>query len=597
MDNINVILCGTDTFQVESMLQGAVEKQQYAWNKRYRFSCTRDLSVDRLDSRLLLICNVVILCRGCRSPKSTDAYHGRPILSLPDATPACVEEVHDAENYYGPATLEGLRAAVVSIALTPPHVVYDTLLQCFTPLGEAAYQRAFWLLDRDNDGRLNRDELLAWARLTRAAKFTEEDLAAFLDGEAAAAGPFADGPFADSCVTEQQFTELHQNWLDAGDFDSAWATLHAVGTHPDGLPNTWYDLNSMRIDRDVNTYLSPQAMQFLRNIYKLKNFKDPAQDIWRVTPGCPWSHMDGLPSSATIPLDRFIECWKYMALERRDVVITYARYWGYKGDANFLFVQRSARVSRDESESLPNTLQVLVVGDAGCGRKSLIFQLTTNGKEHYDADPEAAIYVRTTTFFADKVGGSGGSVEEAQTIVYTAISPDKAEIILSNESLNRTFDVVLLCVDGGHYAASAEYAMHLYSSVSQLGACPKMPFLLVMTKSDLLDNENDNDGAGATGGAVGGNAAVTATFTRFATANRLLWPPVMTSATRPEESEIAVLNEYMYTVARNPDLAVGKPPVTWVKLLRRGTFTAIVLVGSYGILQNIGKWILSRRKK
>lgn len=614
MDNIHVILCGTtDAAQVEGVLQGTFVKRHYAWNRKYRYSCTSALSIDRVDSRLRLVSHLIVLCKGCRPPKDKSAYNGRPVLSVPGATPACVEEVKELEFYYGSKPLAELRDAVALLGLSPPHVVFDSLLRCFTPLGEAAYRRAFWLLDKDNDGVLSTEELLAWARLTRSAAFSEQDLTAFL----ASVSEWI-GPCADSTITQTQFNLLHQHWLETDQVEEAWATLHAVGTHPDGLPYSWYDLNSVRIDRDVNAYLSPHAIQFFRNVYRLKGFADPSSGgMWRCTPGCPWAHIDGFSSASNVPLDRFIEYWKYMALERRDVVVMYARYWGYKGDAGFLFVQRSTRASRGRDETLPNTLQVLVVGAESSGRRSLICELTRNGKEALPPRTGAPLFARATTFYVEKVGGSGGAQEEAQTIVYTSIHPSTAEVVLTNEALNKTFDIVLLCVDGSDYDASAGYVMGLFDRVKAAANCPRMPFLLVVTKSDTLDGDAAPKSTSPTASSTTGTnrahgvssvvplpslssrtgKSTTDTLAAFAKANRLLWPPVMTSALCPEESETASLNEYAHAVALNPALAVGKAPLTWVRLLRRGTFTAIVVVGTVGLLQKLGQWALSRRKR
>lgn len=43
---------------------------------------------------------------------------------------------------------------------------------------------------------------------------------------------------------------------------------------------------------DVNTYLSNVAVQFFRNMYKMRYVASPAK-FWGVTPGIPWRHVCG----------------------------------------------------------------------------------------------------------------------------------------------------------------------------------------------------------------------------------------------------------------------------------------------------------------
>lgn len=570
MDSIHVILCGKDAFRIESALQGTLEMRHVAWRQQYRVSCTNALSVDEVDHRLLLVCHVIVLCKGCRCPESSAAYNGRPVIALDDATEACVAAISGMDFFYGSTTLEGLREQIVTVGLTPLQVIYDTLLQCLTPMGEAAMHRAFWLLDkRTSDGVLDMAELLAWCRLIKGSGFTEAQLTPFLQEH---------GLSERSSLTEEAFIKVHLTWLSQGKTEDAWATLNVMGTHPTGLPFSWYDLNSMRIDRDVNTYLSPHAIPFFTSVYKRLRLLQDGGDLWRLTPGCPWEGVHGF-LTADIPLDKFIEYWKYMALERRDLVIQYARYWGYKGEASFLFVRRNTHACRGREEVLPNMVQVLVVGAARCGKKSLLFSLTAGDGEHFSVHTDCELYVRTTTFYAAK--GLSSQKDEPQSIAYTTVSSEKAELILTNENLNKTFDVVLLCYDSSDTGPSGKVLMDLYERTMRSNASARMPFVVVATKTDLDP-------------CIG---PATERLEWFCRSRQLLWPAVATSATRHHDNDTAALHEYMYAVAVDPDMAVGPAPLTWVRTLRRATLTAIVAVSAVGLLQTAVTALIRRRRR
>ncbi|GET86125.1 hypothetical protein, conserved [Leishmania tarentolae] len=573
--SFHVLVIGTDAFHVEGALQGTAVHTHRAWNTSYQFSCISALSVDKVDKRLLQVCHIIVLCKGCRSPANKLSYNNRAVLALPDATASCVEELKGSGFFYGTCALEELKSKVLTIGLAPPHVIFDTALDGFTPVGKAAFQRAFWLFDRDADGLLRLPELVGWRKQVEPASYSaEDDVSLFLSkwGGAVAAEKQAD---------QAQFLALHLEWLQKGYTLEAWATLHATGVHPDGVPYSWYDLNSMHVDEGINTYLSSHAIQFFTNVYKLKRFSDTA-DMWGVTPGCPWDSVAGF-LTAHMPMSKFVEYWKYMALMRRDEVIRYTRYWGYKGDIRYLFTPRAARAFRQPGETVPNTIHVLVAGSKNCGRRSLMHALTTSGPGVFQKPEHTTdTYVRTTTFFTTK---GSEQVEEAQTLVYSTTSPEACTRFLSDPELSKTVDVVLLCYDGTDIDNSGAYAMSLFEQVSAREACERLPFIVVMTKADAVQR--------VTG------AKETQTLQRlkdFCLAHQLLWPPVITSSEHPDQSEAASLNEYMYAVSSDPTLAIGQPPLTYVRILRRATLIAMIAIAAAGVGQTIIS-VLRRRRR
>ncbi|KAG5486263.1 hypothetical protein LSCM1_07386 [Leishmania martiniquensis] len=573
--SMHVILIGTDAFQVEGALQGAAVHTHRAWNTSYQFSCTSALSIDKADRRLLQVCHVIVLCKGCRAPANKSSYSNRPVLALPDATAECVEELRESAFFYGSCALEQLKGKLLTIGLAPPHVVYDAVLGRYTPVGRIAFERAFWLFDRDADGLLRLPELVGWRKQVESVTYNaEEDMGPFLS-------EWGGTVAVEKMANQAQFLERHARWLQEGRALEAWATLHATGIHPDGLPYSWYDLHSIRADRETNTYLSSHAIQFFTNVYKLKRFAEMT-NMWSVTPGCPWDSVDGFLKEH-IPMVRFVEYWKYMALLRRDEVVRYARYWGYKGEISYLFTRRTARAYRPPGEAVPNTIHVLVAGSANCGRRSLMHALTTNGPDGFQKpDHTTATYVRTTTFFAAK---GREQVEEPQTLVYSTASADACRQVLSDPELSKTIDVVLLCYDGTDIAGSGAYAVSLFEEVSATAACERLPFIVAMTKADAAQLVAD-----------GKEAKAARRLQDFCLAHQLLWPPVITSSEQPDQSEAASLNEYMYAVASDPTLAVGQPPLTFVRILRRATFLAIVAVTAAGIGQTLVN-VMRRRKR
>ncbi|KAG5510979.1 hypothetical protein JKF63_06481 [Porcisia hertigi] len=572
---LRIILLGTEAFRVEGALHGTAVHTHRAWHTNYQLLCTSALSIDEVDTRSLAVCHVIVLCKGCRAPEHISRYSNRVVLALPDATASCVNELRSSSSFYGTCTLEELRVKVVTHGLAPRHVVYDPASDCFTPVGRAAFERAFWLFDRDSDGLLQLPELMGWRKLVDPTVYSsEEDTILFLSQWNAA---IAEAKLANKA----EFLDLHLQWLRGNDNLEAWATLHVTGIHTDGLPYSWHDLHAIQADERTNTYLSSHAIQFFTNVFKLKRFATVA-DMWCITPGCPWDFAQGLLREH-IPIAKFVEYWKYMALVRRDEVIRYARYWGYKGEISYLFTRRNSRAHRDPRETVPNTIHVLVVGSANCGRRSLMRFLTSSSSDRlHESHHSASLYVRTTTFFAAK---GREDMEEAQTLVYSTTSANRCAQLLLDSEQSKTVDVVLLCYDGTQIAGSGEYMMSFFERVCSTDACKRLPFVVVMTKSDAAHLV-----------AVGSEAGAENRLRDFCLSHQLLWPPVITSSEQPDQSEAASLNEYMYAVASDPTLAVGQPPLTYVRILRRATFVAILTVAAAGVGQALVN-VLRRRRR
>ncbi|KEG09666.1 Ras like protein family, member T1 [Trypanosoma grayi] len=557
--SLRVLVCGTDVQLVENAFGTSVENANHAWNRRYSISCTSASGVDHVDTRLLSMCHLVVLTRGATSPPTALSYSSKPTVSLDGAPEAALRIVKDCDFYYGMYSTSDLRSVIVNIGLAPPHVIWDTTFHSLTHTGLLALRRAFWLLDKDGDGVLNEEELLTWQRSVTSASFSTADLSEMLASESLEAAPMR--------VDCERFMIIQEEHLRKGDAVRVWATLFITGLHPDGLPYSWQDLHAIRVSKVRNTYLSHTAIQFFRNLYRLHRFQD-LDDMWDVTPGCPWKHINGF-LVARIPLDKFIEYWKYMALVKRDIVVQYARYWGYKGDTSLLFMLRNARPYREVGETVPNTIQVLVLGAPGCGRRSLMFTLTA-GDEEFREEGRASheTYVRTTTFFV-----RNGEEEVPQTVVYATVPIESVAEVLGNEALEKQVDVVLLCYDGTRVAETTPPIMHAYrESTSSPLRCRKLPFIVVMTKAESPATTDTS-------------AEASRLMEQFCRQHQLLWPPVVTSVENPEDSEVVTLNEYMHAVAKEPDIAVGNPPVTTVRMIRRAAIVAMVGIVVGGVVR------------
>ncbi|CCD17581.1 unnamed protein product [Trypanosoma congolense IL3000] len=551
--SIRILVCGTDFPAVEAVLGGMVEKKHYAWNRRYEVTCTSVTDVEHADSRLLSMCNLVVLTKGAQSPSSRASYDNKPTISLQGAPVDAVELLKGCNFYYGECSLGDLRDVVVNIGLSPMHIIWNADTKSTTPTGELVLRRAFWLLDKDGDGVLSEEEILAWQRSATSISFSKSDITELMNDAAL------------SMVTVpmgfEDFMAIHKRYLMDGNAEKVWATLHITGLHPNGLPYSWRDINAVRVSKECNTYLSHNAIQFFRNLYKLRRFHD-TDGMWSVTPGCPWLHISGFIKSH-VPLDKFIEYWKYMAVVKREVVIQYALYWGYKGDAALLFQLRRARPYREPGESVPNIITVLVLGSAGCGRRSLIFTLTATDDELYDDQtvPQET-YVRTTTFFVRK-----GADEVPQTVAYVTVPIDSASSVLENAAHEKQVDAVLLCYDGSCIAKTTPPIMEAYlKAVSMPQRCHNLPFIVVATKAEVAVKSE------------GEHKQALQEMKSFCHQHRLLWPPVSTSVETPEETEIATVNEYVYAVAREPEIAIARPPITPLRLVRRVVIVSLVTV-------------------
>ncbi|KAG8348037.1 hypothetical protein ERJ75_000757000 [Trypanosoma vivax] len=571
---IRVLVCGADSGIVEQALSGTVENTHYAWNRRYEVVCTPVPGVGSVDGRLLSTCHLVVLTRGATPPPSIESYANVPVVSIEGAPDVVVNPLRNCNCYYGTYAAEDLKSAAVQIGLSPIHVIWDDESHTLTRTGDLVLRRAFWLIDKDGDGVLNEEELLAWQRSVSSPSFSRAELEDLFRSVSLHTATVP--------LSLDTFLTVHRCYLLDGDSRSVWATLHITGLHPNGLPYSWQDINAIRVSRESNTYLSHNAIQFFRNLFKLRRFQD-MDDVWGVTPGCPWQHVSGF-AKKRIPLDRFIEYWKYMALVKRETVVQYARYWGYKADASLLFQLRRARPFRDPGETVPNMIQVLVLGSKGCGRRSLMFTLTASDDELYDDQAQTDDkYVRTTTFFVRK-----GMDEIPQTVVYVTVPIDRALEVLGNDAQEKQIDVVLLCYDGGRMAESVPPIIETFLRArGSPWRCKNLPFIVVMNKAEFSqETESECEEAKQM-------------MQQFCKDNRLLWPPVATSVETPEETEIATLNEYMYAVAKEPEIAVASAPITPGRILKRiAIVTVLTMMMGSAVRFMIRKvCAISRRKQ
>lgn len=603
METIHVVVCGLDTDEVQAALDGPLTQSHYAWKKSYSFAITVGTAVDFVHEDVFSkVCSVIVLCSGCTPPPSLDYYYNISTVAVPDCPKDCVDQLGDAEFFYGVVDIKDLRMKVLSLALAPSHVIYDQLLQYFTPVGELAAQRAFWILDKDCDGLLKVEDIIMWRRLVEKRDFEVghvdhfffDHLLPFLEEDSGKSTRSLDSeeseripPKLQDGITSLQFLSYLLALLKRGDLLEVWATLHAVGTHPNGLPYSWSDVHSVQSPyRLGNTYLSPYGITFLKNVFKRALLCNSSRSgsfstgtpssttVWSFTPGCPWTAIVGLPTE-NISLDGFIEAWKYMALEQPDTVIIYARFWGYKGSPIQLFVRRNARASRIVSEVVPNCIQVLVVGGKGMGRRSLVTALVGElpNSEGYgetsqpsstnpfgNKEDENLLFVRTSTRVLPHFSGQSSS--EPLTYVFTVLYPTMATSILRNELLNRTIDVVLLCFDHTQPRKSIALITSTLQQVKALGTCKRMPFVIVGTKADLLEEKSYS-------------LPVTEElkkFSIFCKNERLLWPPIIfNSYASPSENTVRVdvMMEFLYHVVRDPDIAVACPKATTLRTVRR----------------------------
>lgn len=616
-----MVLCGLETAEVQSALEGLITQSHYAWKMNYSFAITVGTAVDFVHEDVFhKVCRVIILCPGCTPPPSLDYYYNIPTVAVPDCPPECLWGLEGEEFFYGTVSLSALRAKVLSLALTPMHIIYDSLLLYFTPVGELAAQRAFWILDKDCDGFLKQDDIVMWRRLIEKRDFESSHVKSFLTNNFIPIISMSSHKNYVENSTSQPIVECNQenestthtvdyyleNGLSKTDFVSyllhllqkeeiveVWATLHAVGTQPDGLPYSWSDVQSARNPhRFTNFYLSPYGITFFNNVYK-RAMPRSSSNVWCLTPGCPWVTIKGIPKE-NISCTKFIEAWKYMALEQPDTVIIYARFWGYKGSSMQLFESLPSRMRRGPSTKIPNCVQVLVVGMAGTGRHTLVSALVgekpaqlpslsstqASIETAYTAKtstPATELYVRTTTWGAPHLVGRSSA--QPLTYVYTILPPSWTGSILRDELVNRTIDAVILCFDHTQPLKSIRFiANTIREARSKEGGCRRMPFLIIGTKKDLLRYPPQLPAT-----------QELLEFASFCQTERLMWPPMMINALLSPSvnaKSVSLISECLYHAIRDPHIAQGYPKLTPRRFLSR-----ICFVGITSFLT----WSLSRR--
>ncbi|CCW72318.1 unnamed protein product [Phytomonas sp. Hart1] len=127
--------------------------------------------------------------------------------------------------------------------------------------------------------------------------------------------------------------------------------------------------------------------------------------------------------------------------------------------------------------------------------------------------------------------------------------------------------------------------MRFYKRAKEAQCSTNLPFIIVQTKEDCAighDAETINQNK--------------ARLKDFCLQHRLLWPPVRTSCMQSEVNDLPELNEYVYTVAADPNIAVGNAPLTWIRIFRRVNVVAIVSIAAIGLLQALVVGVIRYQK-
>lgn len=441
-------------------------------------------------------------------------------------------------SFVGEFTLDDKSKFFQSIAdvfFAPAFRLVDKKSQALTSRGSLAIRRLFWLSDSNGDGVLS---------TTECSRMLGEPLCEIFSAW-----------LSSRDATLENWLSFAASELLNGDsimIRNVWSVLSDSGIERETcLPYTASDVASARCAADQSTYLSNIAIAFFASLYQPHRF--PAvTDMWNLTPGCPWTSYRGIPST-DICLDNFIEAWKLMAIRHRDVVVKYARYWGFDGDASALFCRRRIRSQRGGDEPLPNTILVLVLGSPHCGKASLMRMIVAKDGE-VDAEPASGeTYVRTKSYFDDEASAP-------RTIVYMKLAESDVLPTLANPSELARFDVVLYAFDGSD-SHSCNYWMEKYRLVhaASPSSLKNLAEIVLTTKADLPAAE-----------------CVEKVVAQFCYRHRLLWPPVQTSVAEgfTEETDTLRLHEFVIGAASNPEICVAPEPVSKLRVARRVVLVA-----------------------
>ena len=473
-------------------------------------------------------------------------------LDLPKSTPTSQNDCAVPTTWP-----QEMTTFVLDTVLGPREVLLDVKEKKLTSNAVFALRRAFWLLDKDKNGFLNKSEASAWPTALLPADLPAEGL------------------------SESLFLAHASDLLQAGHHRAIWEVLKSqqVSTKT-ALPYVPFDTASVKVDDNTVLYLSHVAVQFFVSLYQLDRFPR-LDDMWRLVPGgCPWSPIASLPSS-NIPLDQFMECWKLMTWLNRDAVIKCARTWGFRGEPQQLFTKRKCRAQRSNEEALPNSLKVLVVGSPHCGRSSLInalcerpdvddSNLLRTGRARSVGSSSASTTPRAGTASVSPMFIRTITVPDEQnnqpvTLIYVKLPDVETSQVLITPALQKQYDVVLLCFEGCD-PYSCSYWMERFKLAAGLKPA-RLPFVLVGTKCDVPLCEQ----------------ATESLVDSFCRASRLSWPPLYTSGVvEPQDApcglrnEIDQLNELVAWVSQRPEHALAPPEISTARYARR---VLIVLSG------------------
>lgn len=273
-------------------------------------------------------CCVIVLCSGCEyMPPS--AYRSLPTVAVDTCSAAAYEGIQEEEFFYGVVPVDELKERVRQLAVSPRHTIFDRVKRCFTPRGDMALRRTYWLLLSECGGIFSLGEgrigLLDGCRVQNEVQHSVGASSISVVARDAAKDAAVMG-FSEFYHSVQRHSAESPDGV-----ADVWNLLHSFGMHANGLPYSKAELEASRKpSAEKKRYISPHVITFFRNVYNSFGMQ-VTSDIWFCTPGCPWRAIGGLPKTG-FSADEFIEAWEVLLrLGDAAAVVMYARWWGFRG--------------------------------------------------------------------------------------------------------------------------------------------------------------------------------------------------------------------------------------------------------------------------
>ena len=263
--------------------------------------------------------------------------------------------------------------------------LFDSKEGTLKPATTKALRRIFYLCDKDQDGFLSDQELLAFQRKCFGKPLGDEDLAYIKES-------LGDG-VDEKGINEQGFVRLNKIFAEKGRHETIWIILRTFHYSDSLSLNESFLHPRFDVPPFASTELSPAGYQFLFDLFLLfdKDNDGGLNDselaaLFAPTPGLPSSWIEtSFPTSTVrneaghITLQGWLAQWSMTTFTEPKTTLAYLAYFGFEPSDSRLTTTAALKVTKPRKRRRRpphkverNVIHAYIVGAPGSGKSSVL---------------------------------------------------------------------------------------------------------------------------------------------------------------------------------------------------------------------------------